>query len=397
MHEITKEKLLEDRELGLDRLISRVNGEVSRILKKSLSGGEISVEEGDRLFEIEDHEGLSALTATADYIRKVDVGGIVTYVINRNINFTNICNQWCTFCNFMAPKGNPDAYILSLEEVADKTREAWERGATEVCMQGGIHEDVVDGYYYATVLRTVKEAVPQMHAHSFSPFELMFGAQSIEMEIEDFIRMLKDAGLGTIPGTAAEILDEEVRSVLVTKKISADTWVKTVKAAHRVGIRSTSTIMYGHVDTYRHWTRHIALLRDIQKDTGGITEFVPLRFIPWNTRLYKSGKAREGPTDLDQIKMYAVSRLMLRGYINNVQVSWVKQGPEFAQFCLMVGANDFGGTLMEERISRAAGANHGQYFPPEDFRRLITEIGRIPAQRTTTYDIIKVFNNGEVF
>jgi len=387
------EKIEENRSLGLDSLLSRVNGRTAQIVNKALVGQEVLVEEGEHLFNIQDADELSLLAIAADEIRKEDVGDVVTYVINRNINFTNICDVWCGFCNFMAPEGDERAYFLTMEEIAQKTVEARENGATEVCMQGGIHPDI-DGKFYIELIKTVKKAVPDMHTHCFSPFEIYYGAKTLNVTEEDFIEMLKDVGHNTFPGTAAEVLDEEVRKVIAPRKITTYDWIRIVKKAHKAGMRTTSTIMYGHVDKPYHWAKHIGILRDIQKETGGFTEFVPLRFIPWNTRIFRKskGKVMAGPTDLDQLKMYGVSRLMLRGWINNIQVSWVKQGPEFAQFSLTAGANDFGGTLMEEHISRAAGANHGQYFPPEEFRRLTREIGRIPAQRTTTYDTVMMFS-----
>lgn len=387
------ERIEENRNLGLEKLISKVNGRTAQIINKALIGEEVSVEEGEHLFYINDADEISLLAIAADELRREDVGDVITYVINRNINFTNICNTWCGFCNFMAPEGDERAYFLTMEEIAQKTIEARENGATEVCMQGGMHPDI-DGRFYVELIKTVKKAVPDMHTHCFSPFEIYYGAHTLDISEEDFIEMLKDVGHNTFPGTAAEVLDEEVRKVIAPRKITTDDWIRIVKKAHRAGMRTTSTIMYGHVDKPHHWAKHIGILRAIQKESGGFTEFVPLRFIPWNTRLFRKskGKVMAGPTDLDQLKMYGVSRLMLRGWINNIQVSWVKQGPEFAQFSLTAGANDFGGTLMEEHISRAAGASHGQYFPPEEFRRLTREIGRIPAERTTTYGIVKMFD-----
>ena len=381
------------REQGMGSLLSSVNGRTAKIIDKAYTGNEISVDEGEYLFLLDDHKQLAALCLAADDIRKEDVGDVVTYVVNRNINFTNICYTWCGFCNFMAPEGDERAYFLSMDEIADKCVEAWEHGATEVCMQGGMHPDI-DGNFYVELIKTVKEAVPKMHTHAFSPFEIYYGAQTLNISEEEFIEMLKDVGHNTFPGTAAEVLDEEVRVKIAPRKIPTEVWIRVVKKAHRAGMRTTSTIMYGHMDEPKHWARHLNVLRDIQKETGGFTEFVPLRFIPWNTRIFlnSKGKVRPGPTDLDQLKMYAVSRLMLRGWINNIQVSWVKQGPDFAQFSLTTGANDFGGTLMEEQISRAAGANYGQYFPPEEFRRLTWEIDRIPAERDTTYGIRKIFD-----
>ncbi|MGH7902481.1 MAG: 5-amino-6-(D-ribitylamino)uracil--L-tyrosine 4-hydroxyphenyl transferase CofH, partial [Thermodesulfobacteriota bacterium] len=386
----------EKRSTGLDALISKVNGTTSRIIEKAFAGEEVTLEEGEHLFNIKDLDELSALAIAADELRKEDVGDIITYVINRNINFTNICNVYCGFCNFMAPEGDERAYFLTMEEIAQKTIEARENGATEVCMQGGMHPEI-DGNFYIEIIKTVKKAVPDMHTHAFSPFEIHYGAKTLNITEEDFIKRLKDVGHDTFPGTAAEVLDEEVRKIIAPRKIPTQVWIDVVKKAHKAGMRTTSTIMYGHMDKPYHWARHLGILRNIQKETGGFTEFVPLRFIPWNTRLYlnSKGKVNPGPTDLDQLKMYSVSRLMLRGWINNIQVSWVKQGPDFAQFSLTAGANDFGGTLMEEHISRAAGASHGQYFPPEEFRRLTREIGRTPAQRSTTYGLLRVFNDSD--
>jgi len=391
-------RIEESKNQGLDALLSKVIGRTARIIDKAFMGEEVSVDEGEHLFGIQDMDELSALSIAADEIRREDVGDIITYVINRNINFTNICNVYCGFCNFMAPEGDDRAYFLTMEEIAEKTVEARENGATEVCMQGGMHPDI-DGNFYIELIKTVKKAVPDMHTHAFSPFEIYYGAKTLNISEEDFIGRLKDVGHNTFPGTAAEVLDEEVRTIIAPRKIPTQTWIDVVKKAHKAGMRTTSTIMYGHLDKPYHWARHLGILRDIQKETGGFTEFVPLRFIPWNTRLFQhsKGKVNPGPTDLDQLKMYAVSRLMLRGWINNIQVSWVKQGPEFAQFSLTAGANDFGGTLMEEHISRSAGANHGQYFPPDEFRRLTREIGRIPAQRNTTYGILKVFDQEEEY
>ncbi len=391
------DRIEENRTMGLDGLLSKVNGTTARIINKALVGDEVSVEEGEELFNIEDLDEISALAIAADEIRKEDVGDVITYVVNRNINFTNICNTYCGFCNFMAPEGDERAYFLSMDEIADRVKEAWEIGATEVCMQGGMHPDI-DGNFYIELIKAVKEAVPEMHTHAFSPFEIYYGAETLGITEEEFIERLKEVGHDTFPGTAAEILVEEVRKIIAPRKMPTEAWIRIVKKAHKSGMHTTSTIMYGHVDKPKHWAIHIGILRDIQKETGGFTEFVPLRFIPWNTRLYKhsKGKVAEGPTDLDQLKMYAVSRLMLRGWINNIQVSWVKQGPEFAQFSLTAGANDFGGTLMEEQISRSAGAIYGQYFPPEEFRRLTREIGRIPAERNTTYGIRQMFDaNGD--
>ncbi len=386
----------EYRAVGLDHALSKIKSRTGTIIDKALLSGELTVREGEHLFHITDPKELSVLALAADHIRKEDVGDVVTYVVNRNINFTNICNVYCGFCNFMAPEGDERAYFLSMDEIAERSIEAWEIGATEVCMQGGMHPEI-DGNYYIELIKAVKKAVPEMHTHSFSPYEVWYGADTLNIPEEDFIEMLKDVGHNTFPGTAAEVLVEDVRKLIAPRKIPTHVWIRVVKKAHKAGVRTTSTIMYGHLDEPRHWADHLVTLRDIQKETGGFTEFVPLRFIPWNTRLYthSKGKVQKGPTDVDQLKMYAVSRLMLRGWINNIQVSWVKQGPEFAQFSLTAGANDFGGTLMEEQISRFAGASYGQYFPPEEFRRLTREIERVPAERNTTYGILKLFDNND--
>lgn len=391
-----KKRIEEDRSKGLDDVMSGTSSKTGAILEKGLVGEELSVKDAEHLFYMDNLDDISALALSADHIRKEDVGDLVTYVVNRNINFTNICNVYCGFCNFMAPEGDERAYFLTMDEVAERTKEAWDIGATEVCMQGGMHPEI-DGNYYVELIKTVKKAVPEMHTHSFSPYEIYYGAKTLDISEEDFIEMLKDVGHNTFPGTAAEVLVEDVRKLIAPRKIPTDVWIRVVKKAHKCSMRTTSTIMYGHLDEPHHWSIHLGILRDIQKETGGFTEFVPLRFIPWNTRLFRNskGKVRNGPTDVDQLKMYAVARHMLRGWINNIQVSWVKQGPEFAQFSLTTGANDFGGTLMEEQISRFAGASYGQYFPPEEFRRLTWEIGRIPAERDTNYGILNRFEQNE--
>ena len=381
-----------NRAKGLGYALSKANEDIVSIIKKPTKGEEITEKEAEQLFLIENDMDLSALVLMADKIRKDDVGDDITYVVNRNINFTNICNTYCGFCNFMAPEGDSRAYFLTMDEIKEKVLEAKENNATEVCMQGGMHSDI-DGDFYIEIIKTVKEAVPEMHTHCFSPFEVYYGADTLGIPIGDFVKRLKDVGHGTFPGTAAEILSEDVRQIIAPGKITTDQWIDTIKEIHKADMKTTSTIMYGHVDKPFHWAKHFNIIRDIQKETGGITEFVPLRFIPWDTRIFKKGIAREGPTDLDQLKMYAVARLFFRGWINNIQVSWVKQRTEFAQYCLTAGANDFGGTLMEEKITTAAGGKHGQYFPPEEFRRLTLELKRRPVERSTTYDYLEIFDN----
>ena len=328
---------------------------------------------------------LEALCRVADDLRADDVGPEVTYVINRNINFTNVCYVGCRFCAFAQRERDPEAYTLTLHEVSDRAEEAWELGATEVCMQGGIHPDL-PGTFYFDLLGAVKARVPAIHVHAFSPMEVLNGATKLGISFREFLTEAKSRGLGTIPGTAAEILDDDVRWLLTKGKLPADTWEEIVRTAHGLGIRSSSTIMFGHVDAPPHWVAHLRRLAAIQRDTGGFTEFVPLPFVHRNAPIYLAGKARPGPTPEDSVRMHAVARIILDGVIPNLQVSWVKLGVDACQRILQAGANDFGGTLMEETISRMAGAEWGIEMTPERFDDAIRAIGRIPAIRTTTYD-----------
>jgi 7,8-didemethyl-8-hydroxy-5-deazariboflavin synthase CofH subunit len=333
---------------------------------------------------------LQALVATADALRAEAVGDTITYVVNRNINFTNVCFVGCSFCGFGKGPGAADAYSLSVEEVVRKASDAWEKGATEVCIQGGLPRNL-DGFFYRDILRGIKRAIPQMHIHAFSPMEISYGVEKTGMPLRDYLQMLKDEGLGSIPGTAAEILDDRVRRELSPNKLPVARWVEIISAAHELGIPSTSTMMYGHVEDPADWVRHIFLLRSIQKRTRGFTEFVPLGFVHANTRLYKHGGARPGAGREEHLRVHALARVLLHGEIHNIQVSWVKLGFETSLACLEAGANDFSGTLMEENISKAAGANFGEYVAPGEFRRLIRSIGRVPAERTTTYKILRAF------
>jgi FO synthase len=371
---------------GLDQVLRGVSLPVGRILDNALNRREITPDEAVTLFAAPGMD-LLALIATADALRRQQVGDRVTYVKVRNINFTNVCYTACKFCEFGRPERDAEAYTFDLDEVVDQAVEAWNWGCTEVCMQGGLNPRL-GGDIYLRLIHRLKAVLPGLHIHAFSPFEIQYASQLLRKSPEDVLRELKDAGLGSIPGTAAEILDTEVRQILTKNKLSAEAWVHIIKTAHRIGLRSTSTIMYGHVDAPHHWAAHMALLRDIQRETGGFTEFVPLGFIHQNTRLYAEGLARPGPTGMENIKMHAVARLMLGQDIPNLQVSWVKLGLGMSQMCLNAGANDFGGTLINERISRMAGATNGQYIPPAEFERLILDIGRIPAERTTLYNIV---------
>jgi len=360
---------------------------IRAILYRALEGRIISRDDGEVLF-LANGADLAALVATADEIRRRRVGDRVTFVTVRNINFTNVCYMACQFCNFGVRKEAKGAELLSLEEVANRAEEAWLRGGTEVCIQGGLHPDI-DGDHYFKLLDAVKTRVPQMHVHAFSPFEIWYGVKKSRMPLEEYLAALKVAGLGSMPGTAAEILDTEIRLQLTRNKLSADEWERIIRAAHGAGIRTTSTIMYGHIDGPAHWAAHIDRIRTIQMDTGGFTEFVPLGFVHEQTRLFRDHPdARPGPTAAENVRMHAVARLMLAGFIDNIQVSWVKLGPETARFMLDCGVNDLGGTLMNESISRAAGSVHGQEITPAEMVRIIRSAGRIPVQRNTLYEAV---------
>ena len=307
---------------------------------------------------------------TADHVRASDVGEVVTYVVNRNINFTNVCFVGCQFCAFARHRKDPDARTDDVEEVLAKVQDAVDRGATEICMQGGINP-AMDPYGYRDLLIAIKRRFPAIHIHAFSPMEIFYGARRTGLPYREYLAMLRDAGLGTIPGTAVQ------------------SWVEIVTTAHRLGIRSSSTMMYGHIEKPHHIVRHLELIRSIQRETGGFTEFVPLRFIHPNTALYQKGLVNPPPKGALDFKIYAVSRLMLRPHIVNVQPSWVKLGTDLAQLSLATGCNDFGGTLMEEQISKSAGADAGEYLPVETIRALIQAMGRIPRERTTTYGTVE--------
>ena len=355
---------------------------------ESQDGGALSREQCLLLANSEGDDLLGLLVA-ADNLRRELAGNIVTYVVNRNINFTNICFVGCKFCAFSRGPREHDTYFLGLEEVAQKAVEAWEIGATEVCIQGGLPRDLPP-FYYRDILRAVKKAVPGMHIHAFSPMEIVYGVELTGMPLEDYLCMLRDNGLDTLPGTAAEILDDDVRHVLSRNKLGTAQWQEVIRTAHGCGIRSTSTLMYGHTETPAHWVNQILLFREIQRETGGFTEFVPLGFVHHNTLLFAQGLSRPGPTLAEHLKVHALARVLLASSINNIQVSWVKLNRKLSQLCLHAGANDYGGTLMEENISREAGATAGQYTSPEDFQAMILETGRIPAERNTTYSRIRI-------
>ena len=380
------------RQKTAEQWLSAVTPETARILQRALDGKDVSVADGEALFRTDDND-LTALLAVADHLRKRSVGDDVSFVVNRNINFTNICYMGCKFCGFAKRRDDADAELLSFEEIARRTVEAHARGASEVCIQGGLHPKI-GGDHYRRIVETVKAAVPSMHIHAFSPFEIWYGSVKSQVSPANFIVDLKDAGLGSIPGTAAEILDTEIRQRLTRDKLTAAQWVEIIKAAHSVGVPTTATIMYGHIDGPAHWAQHIGLIRSIQQETGGFTEFVPLGFIHYDSPLYLQEKGvRPGPTTAEHLRMHAVARVMLAGWIDNIQASWVKLGPALAQTMLDCGVNDFGGSLMNESISRAAGAKHGQEVTPLEMAALIRQIGRRPVRRNTVYEVLETFDD----
>src|SRR5271169_919523 len=369
------------------RLTPATRSSLEKVLETQ-NGATLSLEESYALADSEGDDLLGLLVA-ANVLRAELTGNIVTYVVNRNINFTNICFVGCKFCAFSRGPREADTYFLTLDQMAQKAVEAWQLGSTEVCIQGGLPRDLPK-FHYRDILRAIKNAVPRMHIHAFSPMEIVYGVELTGMPLADYLSMLRDNGLGTLPGTAAEILDDEIRHILSANKLSTAQWIEVIRTAHRCGICTTSTMMYGHAETPAHWVRQLRLLRDIQSETGGFTEFVPLGFVHQNTLLFHQGLARTGPTLAEHLKVHALARLLLAGAIDNIQVSWVKLNRRLAQLCLHAGANDYGGTLMEENISREAGATAGQYTSPEDFQALILEMGRIPAERNTTYSRIHI-------
>ena len=366
---------------------SRPATTVSKLIDRAYAGQALNEQEITNLFSVEGG-AFDDVIAAADQLRKEVSGDTITYVVNRNINYTNVCYFRCQFCAFSKGKlsenlrGKP--YVLDLDEIERRAVESWERGATEVCLQGGIHPKYT-GDTYLEICRRIKSAIPEMHIHAFSPLEVWQGAETNNVSLEDFLTQLQEAGLKSLPGTAAEILDDEVRATICPDKIDTEQWLKVMETAHGIELGSTTTMMFGHVDRPKHWARHLLRIRELQARTGGFTEFVPLPFVPLETPIFLKNNARPGPTYREALLMHAVPRLVLNPLITNIQTSWVKMGRDGAAACLQAGANDLGGTLMNETITRSAGATHGQEFAPEEMERVIKGIGRMPLQRTTTY------------
>ena len=381
---------------SLSASLDWVSRDVRRVLARALDGHEPSVDDGIALARAAGRD-LHALALVADELRRRQAGDVVTFVVNRNVNFTNVCIKHCGFCAFSRDHREEEGYFLPVAEVVRRAREAWELGATEVCIQAGLPPKL-DGRFYIDLTRSIKAALPGMHIHAFSPEEVLYGSVRSGMPIKEYLTELKDAGLGTLPGTSAEILDREIRDAIARGRITVDQWVEVITTAHALGIRTTSTIMYGHIETPAHWVRHMDLLRAIQKDTGGFTEFVPLSLIHSEAPMYAKRLVpgvRPGATGAEVVKMHALARLMLGPTFRNIQCSWVKEGPKVAQILLAAGANDMGGTLINESISTSAGAQYGQLVGPAELCRLIRDAGRVPAQRDTLYNVVRTYRNGE--
>ena len=377
---------------NIDSLFRKADPIVSDILNKALSEKEITADEGLALYNCEGMD-FHLVGMTADELRRRRVGNIVTYVVNRNINFTNVCIKQCGFCAFSRDFREDEGYFLPTEEIVRRAKEAHQLGATEVCIQAGLPPDM-EGDLYENICRAIKKEIPKIHIHGFSPEEVLYGATRSNTTIEEYLKRLKEAGVNTLPGTAAEILDQRLRDKISPGRISVKDWIDVIKTAHKIGINTTSTMMFGHIETPKDRVDHIAKIREIQKETRGFTEFVPLDFIHSEAPMYKHQLhegIRKGGSGKDVLLTHAIARIMLNNYIDNIQMSWVKEGQKMSQLLLMWGANDFGGTLINESISTSAGSEHGQLLRPKEIKRTVREIGRIPAERNTNYKILRRF------
>ncbi|HIM49841.1 MAG: 7,8-didemethyl-8-hydroxy-5-deazariboflavin synthase subunit CofH [Chloroflexi bacterium] len=377
-------------------LIGLVDPAVGRVLNQALEGKDVSAEEALILFDTTGLE-YSAMTMAADELRRRAVGDAVTYVVNRNINFTNVCIKRCGFCAFSRDFRQEEGYFLPVNEIVRRAKEAWDYGATEVCIQAGLPPQM-EGDLYIRLCEAIKEELPDIHIHGFSPEEVLYGSIRSRCSIREYLEGLKAAGVGSLPGTSAEILDQDLRDRISPGRITVDQWKEVITTAHELGIPTTSTIMFGHVESNEHIVRHIDLLRDIQKQTGGITEFVPLSFVHTEAPMFMKSLdegVRTGPTGMDVVKVHAIARIMLNNWIPNIQASWVKEGSRVSQLLLNAGVNDLGGTLINESISTSAGAQHGQLMRPAEFRQMIRQAGRIPVERYTTYGPRRVFDDAD--
>jgi len=381
----------------LESILRDIDPVISEILNQSLDSKNITIKQAVELFQTTGTE-MTMTAMVADNLRRRTVGDNVTFVINRNINFTNVCIKRCGFCAYSRDFRNEESYFLPTEEVVRRAKEAWDLGATEICIQAGLPPKM-DGFLYVDLCKAIKKVLPNIHIHAFSPEEIMYGSYRSGLSVKEYLKMLKESGLGSLPGTAAEILDQDIRDLISPGRITVADWINVITTAHKLKIPTTSTIMYGHVESAEDRSKHLDLLRSIQKQTGGFTEFVPLSFVHKEAPMYNHNLVKgivPGPTGQDVIKMHAISRIMLNNFINNIQVSWVKEGAKMSQMLLETGVNDFGGTLMNESISTSAGSEYGQLMRPKEIRSLIQSAGRIPAQRNSTYGIVKVYEDAEI-
>ena len=380
---------------NIESLFRNADPIVTEILNRVLSEKEISAKEGIELYKTKGIE-FHLVGLVANELRKRRVGNTVSYVVNRNINFTNVCIKQCGFCAFSRDFREEEGYFLPTEEIVRRAKEAHSLGATEVCVQAGLPPDM-EGDLYENICREIKKEIPDIHIHGFSPEEILYGATRSNVSIIEFLKRMKEAGVDTLPGTSAEILDQKLRDKISPGRITVKEWEEVIKGAHKMGITTTSTMMFGHLETLEERVNHIVKLREIQKETGGFTEFVPLNFVHTEAPMYKHQLhegIQQGGSGNDVLLTHAIARIMFNNSIDNIQMSWVKEGQKMSQLLLMWGANDFGGTLMNESISTSAGSEHGQLIRPKEIRRMAREIGRIPAERNTQYKILKKFEAG---
>ena len=388
------EEMESDSDVDLQVLNASVSDEVTGILNLALAGKDISSDQAEVLLNATGSD-YNATLQVSDELRRRSVGDLVTFVVNRNINFTNVCIKRCGFCAFSRDFREEQGYFLPINEIIRRAKEAWDYGATEVCIQAGLPPKM-EGDLYVRLCEAIKEELPDIHIHGFSPEEVLYGSIRSNLSIRQYLTDLKNAGVGSLPGTSAEILDQEMRDEISPGRITVDQWIEVITNAHDLDIPTTSTIMFGHVETNKHIAQHISLIRDIQKSTGGFTEFVPLSFVNSEAPMFLKGlvqNVRTGPTGMDVMKVHAVARIMLNNWIPNIQASWVKEGDRMSQLLLNAGVNDLGGTLINESISTSAGAQHGQLMKPSSFRDMIRDSGRTPAERYTTYEVRKIFDS----